>query len=69
MNPSVLYRCPKCGKLVSVDTSVVLTSYPPQYSYCCPYCKYTGYVFCSDVTMQSKDIYTLCDGVTYHPKD
>ena len=69
MNPTTFYSCPKCGELVSVDTSVVLTSYPPQYSYCCPHCKHTGYVFCSDVIMQSEDVYTLCGDVTYYSKD
>ena len=69
MDPIAFYPRPKYGKLVSVDTSVVLTSCPPQYSYCYPNCKHTGYVFYSDVTMQSKDAYILCDGVTYYPKD
>ena len=69
MNPTTFYSCPKCGELVSVDTSIVLTSYSPQYSYYRPHCKHTGYVFYSDVAMQSKDVYTLCGDVTYYPKD
>lgn len=69
INPIASYRCHKCGTLVPVDTSVVLTYCPPQYSYCCPNCEYTSYVFCSDVTIQSKDVCTLCDGATYPPKD
>lgn len=24
-------RCPNCGEIVQVDTSMILTSYPPQY--------------------------------------
>lgn len=51
MNSTTFYRCPKCGTLAPVDTSIVLTSCPPQYSYYCPHCKQTGYVFCSDVMM------------------
>lgn len=31
-------RCKKCGKLTPVDTSVVLTSLPPQYRYTCENC-------------------------------
>jgi len=27
--------CPKCGKKIYFDTTVVLTSYPPQYKYWC----------------------------------
>ena len=69
MDSKTFYRCPKCGTLAPVDTSILLTSCPPQYSYYYPHCKQTGYVFCSDVAMQFKDVYTLCGDVTYYPKD
>lgn len=28
-------ECPKCGKRIYLDTTVVLTSYPPQHKYWC----------------------------------
>ena len=34
-------KCPKCGKNIIRDLSVVLTSYPPQYHYKCK-CGRTG---------------------------
>jgi hypothetical protein len=35
--------CPKCGKeLLDSNSSVCLTSWPPQYSTHCPACGYTG---------------------------
>ena len=44
-------KCKKCGcEKAEVDTSVVLTSYPTQYSYKCPECGEFGYIFCSEVT-------------------
>ena len=64
MNLITFYHCPKCGELATVNTSVVLTSYPPQYSYYCDNCKETGYVFCSDV-----NLCTSFKGATYHPED
>ena len=69
MDSKTFYRCPKCGTLAPVDTSISLASCPPQYSYYCPYCKQTGYVFCSDVIAASNGVYTLCDGATYYPED
>ena len=45
----VSFPCPKCGKAAEADASVVLTSYPSQYSYYCPYCGSHGSVLCSDV--------------------
>ena len=45
----VSFPCPKCGKAAEADVSVVLTSYPSQYSYYCPYCGSHGSVLCSDV--------------------
>lgn len=45
-------RCPNCGEIVQVDTSMILTSNPPQYKWECPKCGRTG-------TMSSKDIITF----------
>lgn len=42
-------RCPSCGEIVQVDTSIILTSNPPQYKWECPKCGRTG-------TTSSKDI-------------
>ena len=41
--------CKKCGNKAIVDTSVVLTTYPPQYSYSCPSCNDKGYIFCHEI--------------------
>lgn len=44
-------KCKKCGfEKALVDTSVILTTYPPQYSYKCPECGEFGYVFCDEVS-------------------
>lgn len=45
-------RCPSCGEIVQVDTSMILTSNPPQYKWECPKCGRTG-------TTSSKDIITF----------
>lgn len=42
-------ECPKCGDVAEVDTSIVLTSYPPQYQWFCPHCSTTGYIHCDEV--------------------
>ena len=39
--------CKNCGKEADVDTSKVLTSYPPQYEVKCPHCRKTDSVYCS----------------------
>ena len=59
--------CEKCGKEADVDTSIVLTSYPPQYNYHCPYCGNRGYVFCSDCH-RSIELETLLDDLVNPPK-
>ena len=41
-------KCKRCG--AEVNTSMVLASYPPKYSYKCPECGETGYIFCDDLT-------------------
>lgn len=43
-------KCKRCGcEKAEVDTSVVLTSFPPQYSYKCPECGEFGYIFCDEL--------------------
>lgn len=34
----VVTKCKKCDEWTAVDTSVVLTSHPPQYGYTCEHC-------------------------------
>lgn len=41
-------RCPNCGEIVQVDTSMILKSYPPQYKWECPKCGRTGTVGSKD---------------------
>lgn len=50
--PAKPIRCPNCGEIVQVDTSIILTSNPPQYKWECPKCGRTG-------TTSSKDIITF----------
>ena len=35
-------KCPKCGEPIYKDMTFVLASYPPQYSYKCLNCDWTG---------------------------
>lgn len=42
-------KCPKCGSECEVDTSMILTSYPPKYQAFCKNCNEVFYIFCSDV--------------------
>lgn len=48
-------KCGKCGKMAEVDTSIVLTSYPPQYNYYCKHCGTHGYTFCDNVVRLESD--------------
>lgn len=50
--PAKPIRCPNCGEIVQVDTSMILTINPPQYKWECPKCGRTG-------TTSSKDIITF----------
>ena len=43
-------KCAKCGGQAKVDTSNVLTSFPPKYNYTCAECGYHGYVETSEVS-------------------
>ncbi len=44
------HKCEDCGyEKAEVDTSMILTSYPPKYSYKCPKCGKVGYIFTSEV--------------------
>ena len=49
MKPTAFCKCGSCGKMAEVDTSMVLTSYPPQYNYYCKHCGTHGYTWCDDV--------------------
>lgn len=41
-------NCKKCGNELKVDTSVILTSYPPQFNAYCPVCDERTYVYCDE---------------------
>ena len=47
-------KCSRCRKQANVDTSICLTSYPPQYNYHCPHCENHGYVDCDEVFYDTK---------------
>lgn len=40
-------KCDKCGGELKVNTSIVLTSYPPMYETYCENCGF-GYIYCSE---------------------
>lgn len=40
-----MITCPNCGNFIYKDTSVVLTSNPPQYNYKCSNCEWRGHGF------------------------
>ena len=44
------HKCEYCGyEKAEVDTSMILTSNPPKYSYKCPKCGKAGYIFTTEV--------------------
>lgn len=44
------HKCEYCGyEKAEVNTSMILTSYPPKYSYKCPKCGKVGYIFTTEV--------------------
>lgn len=55
MEPKAFCKCSKCGKMAEVDTSIVLTSYPPQYNYYCKHCGTHGYTFCDNIVYSEND--------------
>ena len=60
--------CEHCGKKASVDTSMVLTSYPPQYNYHCPHCGHNSSITFDKVVYETiTDAYTYHNGETYDP--
>ena len=48
-NHKIHIECPKCGGVAVIDSSIVLTSIPPQYEWFCPDCGAHGYVYCDEV--------------------
>ena len=49
MNQTGSVDCPNCYRPIAIDTSVQLTSHPPQYPFRCGLCGYNKPVPCSDV--------------------
>lgn len=47
--PTEPIRCPKCGTIVNVNTSMILTSNPPCYEWTCPNCGEKGYTKQGDI--------------------
>lgn len=47
--PAEPIRCPKCGAIVNVNTSMILTSNPPCYEWTCPNCGEKGYTKQGDI--------------------
>ena len=52
-------KCEKCGGKAEVDTSMVLTSNPPQYNYYCPHCGRHGFILCSETYHETKSFDSL----------
>lgn len=42
-----IFICEKCGEIMSLDTSKVLTSYPAKYECFCEKCGHVDYIYCS----------------------
>lgn len=55
-------KCPDCGEIVKVDTSKILTSYPPQYKWECPKCGRTGTVSSNDIITFENQTYPMTSG-------
>lgn len=41
-------NCKKCGNELKVDTSIILTSYPPQFNTYCPICNEHKFLYCDE---------------------
>ena len=52
-------KCKKCGKETSVDTSIVLTTYPAQYGYTCEHCGERGLCFTYEAHLINENTYGL----------
>jgi hypothetical protein len=52
-------KCKKCGHKAEVDTSICLTSNPPQYNYYCPHCGEHGFISCSEAYYETKSFDSL----------
>ena len=59
MDKFVYIKCPKCGKVAAVDTSIVFTTMPPQYDWECKHCGAHGSMFTNELYDDSK--YTRLD--------
>lgn len=53
MNQTSSVDCPQCHNSIAIDTSIQLTSLPPQYPFRCGICGYNKPVLCSDVRTYS----------------
>lgn len=47
--------CKNCKQKAEVDTSIIYTSFPPQYRYHCEYCESTGWVTLDELYSVSED--------------
>lgn len=55
--PTEPIRCPKCGAIANVNTSMILTSNPPCYEWTCPNCGEKGYTKQGDIiTFENQSI-------------
>ena len=48
-NTKIYIKCPDCGDVAEVDTSVALASSPAQYSWSCSHCHSHGFIYCEEV--------------------
>lgn len=53
-----MIKCPKCNTDMIVDATIILTSYPPQYTLICPECGHTITRQCSECG-ENKHLYTF----------
>lgn len=52
-------KCPHCGKAAEVNTSIILTSCPPQYGYHCDHCNKHGYIYCHELGSKRLQVATI----------
>ena len=53
-----MIKCPRCNADMIVDATIILTSYPPQYTLICPECGHTITRRCSECD-ENKHLYTF----------